>query len=524
MRWRRYFLVGILGLAAVVHADESAITLRILAFDRPQTKVEQGLAEKEFTAKTGIKVVFETQSPAFLRAKLAVRAGGKGDPFDLIHYDARSLGLLVEAGVLERLDTGFYLGNDATYGSLTNLASATDDVIAPFTNALSFAMFRPEVSYRVGRYPTSDALLYQRNFVAFDATPVFGLPWATEAQVLAYRVDLVEGSFAKVQPSVAEFYQNQIRPNWDKQWRMFTPAAGLVQIVNPQVRATCIRGKDVLLDFLPILWSFGGELWNEGARQVEGVLNSPSNVKALESFCEWNLKRKIIAPESLEWSDDDAWQALARGKVAMGQFWPRHASALEDPGSALPVGRYAFAMVPGNTAVNVFAKPGAVDKDGITKGALNSFGAQTSLQRVALDGSVGIGIDSASTRKEAAWKYLEWLFSTTTQLAILFDKQSNFLSARRDLAAENRAARAVNKTVSEIFELGMVRGSWNEPSAPQYEAILAREVMAAFRGEKSPKNALDDAAKEIQELVRPLSSVKSGAVASAPKAAGRQDR
>ena len=504
MKLGTILLCGLFACARALLA-EPEVTLRVLALDRPQAAAEQQLADKAFTAQTGIKVVLQTNSATELHRKLTQVARDKAAEYDLLHYDPQWLGQLVGAGALEQLDAPAFLGTNAPADSPVEWTEA--QMLAAATNqALTLAIFRPEMTYRLAKFPTIERDLARREFDKYAATPVFGLPWSVAAEILAFRVDLVDSAFARVQPSVAEFYNTHVAPNWTNEWSAFGSAGRLVQLVHENVKAAGARGaasRDaVLRDVLPMLWAFGGELWKEEKRQAAGVLNSASNVKALHYYCEWNSKSKtpIVPAGSVTWGEAETAKALADGTIAAALLGPVPAWKVQNDKTVRAAGRLEFAMAPGVVAVVVQAKP-SKDPGGAVTGALDSFQAETTIRRATLSGCVGVGISSFSKQKPAAWRYLEWLFSRQTQTALIFEKDSNFVSARKDLAAESRSATPVNRVVVESFDLGAVRSPWNVPEAAQLDAILALECNLAFRGVKTPQAALDAAAKEIQAVL-----------------------
>jgi ABC-type glycerol-3-phosphate transport system substrate-binding protein len=494
-------LLPLVYLACSVSADEPKITLRILAFDRPQTRVEQRLADSKFTPASGIKVILETNSFSELQRKLNDVVNDQNARYDLIQYDYQWLGLLVAEKALERLDGADYFGKDAWSPRATNDLTEAEMIAASTNAAVSFSDFRPEITFRLVKYPTNENDLFQRKFDRYLDKPIYGMPWSTAALVLVYRDDLLASAFAGVQPSVAEFYRDNVEPNWKDQWRFLVSAAGLVQIAFPDVSGAFARGSaahdGILQDFLPILWSFGGNLCNEANWKTEGILNSASNVKALEFYSEWNTKRKVVSSESVNWGDAEAVNALAAGKAAMGQLWPRHGPFLEERSKA--AGRISYAMLPGVTTVSI--QSGGGESAVTSLDALKKLETTTSIRRATLYGCEGVAISAFSNQKQAAWKYLQWLLSRHTQLALVFEKGSAFCSARKDLASESGLVNQRNKVVMEQFDAGIVRSSWNNPLAAQLDKALALECNLAFRGVKTPKEALDAAAKQTQAIL-----------------------
>ncbi|MSR65552.1 MAG: extracellular solute-binding protein [Verrucomicrobiae bacterium] len=484
-----------------VLAEEPKITLHVLAFDRPQTQFEQRLADTTFTPATGIKVILETNSFSEMERKLGETIGGKEPRYDLVHYDYQWLGRLVAAQALEKLDGADYFGEDACSARVTNEWNEMEAVAASTNAGIAFADFRPAITFRLVKYPTTENDIVHRKFDRYLNAPIYGMPWSTAAQVLVYRDDLVASSFAKVQPPVAEFYRSSVEPNWKDQWQFLVSAAGLVQIVHPGVNGVFARGSTshdgILQDFLPILWSFGGDICDEAHWKTEGILNSDSNVKALQFFCEWNAKKKIVSPDSVNWGVAEVVDALGEGRAAMGQLWPYYGPLLE--GRPKTAGRIGYAIMPGVTAVVIQSRS---NESALTSlDALKKLETRTTIRRATLYGCEGVGINSFSKQKQAAWKYLQWLFSRHTQLALIYEKGSAFCSARKDLAGESRSFNQLNRVVMEQFEAGIVRSSWNNPLAAQLDKVLALECNLAFRGVKTPKEALNAAAMQTQAIL-----------------------
>src|ERR1051325_9498695 len=105
----RVWLVTIFILVAISSAKaETNRTLHILAFDCVQAQAEQRLADTNFTAKSGIKVVIERRSSADIMRQLDEMSATTNSHYDLVEYDNPWLGALVTAGLLERLDTLAY--------------------------------------------------------------------------------------------------------------------------------------------------------------------------------------------------------------------------------------------------------------------------------------------------------------------------------------------------------------------------------------------------------------------------------
>jgi len=418
--------------------------LRILALNWPQAATEQKLADDVFTPRTGIKVVLETNQYEVVEQKMKQVINAKSAQYDIVHYDSQWLGGLVAAGGLERLDTPAYLGEPRC--------------------PVKFSDFLPAVSYILGKYPTRERDIFQGKFKQYAATPVYGFPWAVGCQILFYRQDLFEEAGIARPPQT---------------WKEFVAIA--LKLNNPPERYGAFthagrQGDYITQDFFPIMWSFGGELWDSDAGKVEGLLNSESNINALNFYRSWNTTHGIVPSESANWGNEEVFNALAQDKVAMGQFWATFGAFLENPETSRVVGKIAYAPVPGV-------------RDQRTG----------TLRRVSMFGCQGTAITSFSTHKKEAWQYLKWLMSSGTQKALLDDPQSAFVSAREDLAAYTASRNLRNKVV--LQSLKYARDFWNSPDYAELLSIIQRELNLAFIGSKSAKASLDTAAAEIQRVL-----------------------
>lgn len=415
-------------------------TIRVLALNWPQATVEQRLADEIFTKETGIKVILETNRYDNIETKMNNVMRSQSAEYDIVHYDSQWLGSFVAGKGLERLDTEEYLNSSDA--------------------KISFDDFVEQWAYRSGKYPTDERDLYEGKFTAYTQTPIYGFPWSNGAQILFYRSDLV------TDPSKLETWQDF--------------AALAKSITKPGFHGAVTHasrsGDYICQDFLPILWSFGGDIWDAQTWRTDGILNSPENVRALEFFCTWMNPLAIVPKESANWGNEEVFNAFSQGQVGMGQFWATFGAFLEDPKQSKVMGKMAYTIVPGV-------------KDPATG----------QIRRAAIYGCQASGISAFSKNKKEAWLYLQWLMSKETQQAMLDDPSSALVSGRKDLLEYQSALNSRNKAV--VDSIPFTRDFWNIPDYSEMLSILQRELNLAFVGQKAPKAALDTAAKEIQTVL-----------------------
>ena len=418
-------------------------SIQILALNWPQAAVEQRLANETFTPKTGIKVTLQQLPYDSVEAKMKQVIQTKNADYDLVHYDSQWLGQFVAANGLERLDTPAYL--DAP------------DATAKFDD------FLPEWSTVLCKYPTSADDVFAGKYAEYKATPVYGLPWATGCQILFYRKDLLDAAGQKTAPETWEQFATVAQKLTSKDRFGAWSHAG---------RA----GDYITQDFFPIMWANGGRLWDSKTWTVTGILNSPTNVKSLQSYVDWNRKLHIVPSASANWTNEDVLNAVSQDKAAMGQFWGTFGAALEDAKQSKVVGKMAYAPVPG-------VKDPATGK----------------IRRAAMYGCQGSAITAFSKHKKEAWQYLQWLTSKETQKALLDDPKSAFVSARKDLLEYTKSRNPRNKAT--LDSTPFVHDFWNNPEYSRLLDVAQRELNSAWIGAKPAQDALDTAAREIQKIL-----------------------
>ncbi|MGC8837244.1 MAG: ABC transporter substrate-binding protein [Anaerolineae bacterium] len=401
-------------------------TLRILALNWPQTQYEQKLADETFTPATGIKVVIDQTPYTFLEQRVKQLVNAKSAEYDIYHYDSQWIGGFVAAGALERLDTPEYLNSSDA--------------------AIHFDDFFPEITYRIGKYPTTQAELVAGKWDAFKDTPIYGLPWSLNCQVLWYRKDLIS-----TPPATWEEVREMAKS---------LTKGGMFGWAWEGSRL----GDYISVDYCPLMWSFGGSLWDDVCWKADGHINGPQAIEALQFMSDMMLKDKTVDPASGNWTIDERLAAILQGQTAMALNWaPLFGGIADDPNSSAVVGKIGFA-------------PSPAGKGG----------------QFAMFGSQGSGINAYSAKKQAAWKYLQWLYSYDTAKALVDTPGAGFVSARKDL--KDYAAGLSPWQRVFIESIPMVRDFWNNASYAELLDIMQRELNLGYIGVKDPEKALNDCA------------------------------
>jgi len=426
---RRNFLKGTLAAAAAaawtpqlraLAAEQKVInarrlakqgdnTLRILAINWPQVAIEQQLANDVFTQDTGIEVVLDAGDYGLAEQRVYQLVAAGNSDYDIYHYDSQWLGNLVLTGALEQLDTADYLGSSGA-------SIAVED-------------FFPSVFARLGPYNNK----------------VYGFPWSLNCQILWHRKDLVATA----------------PDTWDE------VRAVAKAMTDSDHYGWVWQGKGTSdwnsVDWLPLFWSMGGELWDPQTWTAEGFINSDIGIQAVD------FQRAMVDPSqdgsvdpaSANWTISERGQAYSQGRAVMGLNWA-------------PLG-------------------GTQDNMDY---ALSPAGADG--KRFHMYGCQGTGINGLGTKKDKAWQYLQWLLSKDTQQALTTTAAASFFSGRVDLQDVSAAQSPVHAVFAEAVPT--IKDFWNNGVYQQLLLAEASGLNLAYIGRKTAKEALDSVAV-AQQLI-----------------------
>lgn len=350
-----------------------------------------------------------------LREKITVElVEGRGD-FDLIILDDPWTSEFLPAGFLENLEPWF----ERTGKELS------DDFI--------------ESLLALGRWPYPDGAQY--------ALPIVG-----NVQLFAYRRDLFEAHGLAHPPAT---------------WTDVLEAAEMFSADGDTFGVVFrgARGNDIVVSFLPILWSFGGDIIVDGKSGV----NSPEFLAALEIF----LKLKQYAP-----GDVDTYQAarvremLMSGEAAMAvEAWPAWVPELDDPAVSSVVGQFELVKHPGQTH-----------------------------QSAPMLGPWLVGINAKSKHKDAAFDFLAFVVSPEVQKMAALEVGNPPTLASLYLDPELVALYRWYPHQLEALKSGVARP--RTPLWSRVEDVLAGYLHEALVGIRSPEEAMEAAHQAISRILR----------------------
>lgn len=301
----------------------------------------------------------------------------------------------------------------------------------------------------------------------------YGFPFTALTMFLWYRKDLLDDPKEQAGFKAKYGYDMQVPSNWDQyrdlaEW--FTrPEQGFY--------GTAIQGKRheaLWYEWINFLYSFGGDMMDvkTGSECGPIIVNSPEAVQSLEYY---KSLIKYSPSDTLNYFWDDVMVAMQEAKVFELIMWDDATYAVEDPSQSKVAGKMGFDLIP----------QGKGGKVGQVEG-------WTYL------------IPADAKHKEAAFLFIQWMMGYDQQLK---QHLNGGASARPDVYATPEVQKITySKAAMETNAVAIPKPTI--PESPQITEILVLQLSNALTGDKTPKQALDDAAVEMHKLLGDCAPLK----------------
>ncbi|HEY0522028.1 MAG TPA: ABC transporter substrate-binding protein [Stellaceae bacterium] len=235
-----------------------------------------------------------------------------------------------------------------------------------------------------------------------------------------------------------------------------------------------------------------------------GGTNSPAAVYALTKYIDW--LKKYAPPEAAGMTFSEAGPVPGQGNIAQQIFWySAFTAALTKPG--LPVtnadGTPKWRMAP--------SPHGPYWKDGMQNG-YQDVGSWTMMKHTPLE------------NRKAAWLYAQF----TVSKAVSLKKTIKGLTPIRESDIQSSAMTDMAPKLGGLVEFyrSPARVAWtptgtNVPDYPKLAQLWWPNVAAAVSGEKTPQQAMDNLANEMERVMARLE--RAGMAQCAPKLGPEKD-
>ncbi len=219
---------------------------------------------------------------------------------------------------------------------------------------------------------------------------------------------------------------------------------------------------------LPYFWSLGGKVTSDDYKQVDGYLNSPASVEALEKIVSWNNEGLVIP--ALLGGEPGSWDGLKSGQYMMIDDGPWFFSImLGDAESAFnPLEQTVRAQMP--------AGPGG---------------------SISVVGGENLVTFANSKHPEEAWTFMKWMLGKEPQQIMV---EAGMVPTNREAAQAIDASQ--NPYIGPFIEqLNTALPRTPIPQWGEMETIFNLSLEKAIRGEQTAAEALNDAVKQINAIL-----------------------
>jgi multiple sugar transport system substrate-binding protein len=223
------------------------------------------------------------------------------------------------------------------------------------------------------------------------------------------------------------------------------------------------QAEALICDYTTLLGAYGGQFFDESG---EPAFNSGGGLEALE-FMRMTLDEKLSNPASTESLEEDVRRIISQGEAAMALNWTYMFALANDPNESQVAGQIDIAHTP--------------------KGPAGAPG---------VNGSMGIAISNGSQNQDAAWKYIQFMTSQKIQ--------NQYAKLSLPIWKSSYDQEEVVQALPQVVPIAKVQlnDMILRPVVTNYNDVshtLQVEIQQALTGEKSPKQALDDAANAVAE-------------------------
>jgi multiple sugar transport system substrate-binding protein len=281
----------------------------------------------------------------------------------------------------------------------------------------------------------------------------YGVPWILDTKYFFYNKEMLEE--AGVAPP----------DTWDAVVETARALKSQGVVEYPLVWSWA-QAEALMCDYATLLGAYGGQFFDEGGRPA---FNTGGGLQALE-FMRMTLDEKLSNPASTESLEEDVRRIISQGEAAMALNWTYMFALANDPNESQVAGQIEIAHTPRGPA----GAPG-------------------------VNGSMGIAVSNGSQNQDEAWKFIQ--FMTSQKVQNQYAKLS--LPIWKSSYEEEMVVEALPQVVPVAKE--QLNDMILRPIVPQYNEVsqdMQVEIQRALTGDKTPKQALDDAASSVESATQ----------------------
>ncbi len=298
---------------------------------------------------------------------------------------------------------------------------------------------------------------------------LYGLPCHDGPVMLYYREDLFNDPDEK--KAFQSEYGYKLAP--PDTWDQFLDICKFFTRPNEDLWGTCLAskqgGQQLPYDFYMMLWSFGGEVFDSS---YHPTFNSQAGIDGLQFYADLRNKWEVTPKASTTYDETENGPFYLNGHAAIMWHWSHIASWAELPDRSKIVGKNGMSLFPV---------------------------ANKSITPTTLSGYWYWSISKASKHQDEAYKLIKWL---TNKKNDKIDALNGTIACRFSTYHDPEILEQFPFYTS--IEATLESGTKSIPQIPEYaqvDDIIGVACSKVIAEELNAKEALDDAAKKIEELM-----------------------
>ncbi|HEU4826897.1 MAG TPA: extracellular solute-binding protein [Dongiaceae bacterium] len=277
----------------------------------------------------------------------------------------------------------------------------------------------------------------------------YGMPWILDTKYLFYNTEMLEKAGIAAPPKT-----------WDE---LISQAKTIKEkgIVEYPIVWSWAQAEAVICDYTMLLASYGGSFLTDDGKPA---FQSGGGVQALDYMVK-SVEEGVTNPNSKEYVEEDVRRVFSSGQAAFALNWTYMYNSANTPGGETKIAG-KVGVVPG---------PGVSGK----------------LDASAVNGSMGLGITTASKHPDEAWKYVLAMTSPETQ--------SKYAQLSLPIWSAWYDHPNVDKSQEPLIAAAKVglAAMYPRPTTPKYQELstaIQQAIQSALLKSATPEAALKDAA------------------------------
>lgn len=276
----------------------------------------------------------------------------------------------------------------------------------------------------------------------------YGMPWILDTKYLFYNKDILAKAGITTPP---------------KTWDELTQQAQIIKdkgLLESPIVWSWSQAEAVICDYTTLVSAYQGDFLKDGKPDflTGGGLDALNYMVA-------SYKSGLTNPNSKEFLEEDVRKVFQNGEAAFALNWTYMYNLANDPAQSKVAGK-----------VGVVPAPGVAGKSDVS----------------AMNGSMGLGVTTASKHPDEAWKLVEFLTSQP--------EQNKYAKLSLPIWASSYDDPAITAGQEELIAAAKVglAAMYPRPTTPKYQelsAALQQAIQEALLGQATPEEALATAAE-----------------------------